>query len=141
MNRTSVFSAIDINRSLYALTETPLPEGAELDGENVLDTMLGQSKASRKAPIFFRRPPDRPGNDPKWGMGDNPDLAVRDGKWKFLINYDGSDPQLYDLETDAPESRNLADKFPEIVARLKKSLFEWNATLPKDAGDPSYEAN
>ncbi|MCB1231556.1 MAG: sulfatase-like hydrolase/transferase [Verrucomicrobiae bacterium] len=141
VNRTSVFSAIDINRSLYALTETPLPEGAELDGENVLDTMLGQSKASRKAPIFFRRPPDRPGNDPKWGMGDNPDLAVRDGKWKFLINYDGSDPQLYDLETDAPESRNLADKFPEIVARLKKSLFEWNATLPKDAGDPSYEAN
>jgi uncharacterized sulfatase len=132
-NNTSIFSAIDLNRSLYALTNTTVAEGNTLDGENVIDTILGKSKASRKAPIFFRRPPDRPG----FGHGldeDNPDLAVRDGKWKFLINYDGSTPQLYDLDNDAPESKNLASVHPEITARLKKAIFEWNKEVPADAG-------
>ena len=132
-NEESVFSAIDLNRSLYALTNTELPDGHELDGENVLDAILGKSGTSRKAPIFFRRPPDRPG----FGHGldeDNPDLAVRDGKWKLLINYDGSIPQLYDLDQDVAESKNLTAEHPDITARLKKALFEWNDKMPADAG-------
>ncbi|MDF1852435.1 MAG: sulfatase-like hydrolase/transferase [Verrucomicrobiales bacterium] len=137
-NDTAIFSAIDLNRSLYALTETPLPEGHELDGEDVLPAILGKAKEAREAPIFFRRPPDRPGNDKTWGMGDNPDLAVRDGKWKYLVNYDGNDPQLYDLNTDIAESKNLVTEKPKIAARLREAVFAWNATLPPDAGDPHY---
>lgn len=137
-NETAIFSAIDLNRSLYALTGTALPGDHELDGENVLDTLLGKSDEGRQSPIFFRRPPDRPGNDPKWGMGDNPDLAVRDGKWKFLINYDRSEPQLFDLDADIGETKNLVAENPEIAKRLEKALFDWNATMPADAGDPNY---
>lgn len=137
-NETAIFSAIDLNRSLYALTDTALPDDHELDGENVLDTILGKVDEGRQSPIFFRRPPDRPGNDPKWGMGDNPDLAVRDGKWKFLINYDRSEPQLFDLDADIAETKNLVAEHPEIAERLEKAIFEWNATMPADAGDPNY---
>ena len=132
-NHQSIFSAIDLNRSLYALTGTAVAAGHTLDGENVIDTLLGKSQASRTAPIFFRRPPDRPG----FGHGldeDNPDLAMRDGRWKFLINYDGSAPQLYDLDHDASESNNLAGEHPEIVVRLKETIFEWNERMPADAG-------
>ncbi len=137
VNEQSIFSAIDVNRSLYALTETPLPGKATLDGEDVTETLLGKSAEGRKAPIFFRRPPDRPG----FGHGlqeDNPDLAVRDGKWKFLINYDKSDPQLYNLDKDISESKNLVEKHPEVSDRLQKAIFEWNKNLPKDAGDPDF---
>lgn len=137
-NEESVFSAIDINRSLYTVTNTPLPEGHELDGEDLSDTLLGKAKDSREAPIFFRRPPDRPGDHPKWGMGNNPDLAVRHSKWKYLTNYDGSDPQLYDLVDDIAESRNLVEEHPEVAEKLKKALFEWNDSVPPDAGDPEY---
>lgn len=140
VNDTAIFSAIDLNRSLYALTGTDLPEGQELDGENVVDTILGKAEEGRKAPIVFRRPPDRPGFQ-RWGDEDNPDLAVRDGKWKFLINYDGSEPQLYNLEEDISESQNLAKQHPEVVAKLKAVIFEWNAEMPKDAGDPDYVAS
>ncbi|MEM7602129.1 MAG: sulfatase-like hydrolase/transferase, partial [Verrucomicrobiota bacterium] len=111
VNDTSIFSAIDLNRSLYALTGTPLPEGHELDGENVIDSMLGKSDSGRAAPLFFRRPPDRPGFQ-RWGDEDNPDLAVRDGKWKLLINYDESEPQLYDLNEDVSEAKNVAAEHP-----------------------------
>jgi arylsulfatase A-like enzyme len=139
INEESVFSTLDINRSLYTLAGADLPEGYTLDGDDLLDTLLGKSKQSRRAPLFFRRPPDRPGNHPKWGMGDNPDLAIRDGKWKFLINYDGSDSQLYDIVNDPSESRNLVSEFPEVAAALKGAVFQWNATMPIDAGDPSYK--
>ena len=138
VNDVSIFSAIDINRSLYALTSTELPSRSKLDGENLVGTILGNSKASREAPLCFRRPPDRPG----FGFGyeeDNPDLAVREGKWKFLINIDESDPQLYDLDNDIGESKNIVASHPDVVARLQKAVFEWNAKLPKDAGDPGFK--
>ncbi len=134
-NRESIFSAIDLNRSLYAIAGTKPVTG--LDGEDVSATLLGKSHASRKAPIFWRRPPDRPG----FGHGldeDNPDLAVRDGKWKYLVNHDGSDPQLYDLDKDAPESNNLASDHPETVTRLDKALRAWNAEMPVDGSHPDF---
>lgn len=151
-NEQSVFSAIDINRSLYELTHIPVPSGVTLDGEDVLETMLGKSQAGRQSPIFFRRPPDRPhvegGAEPRGKkqrtaaepiVVDAPDLAVRDGKWKFLINLDKSDPQLYDLSVDAGESGNVVDRHPDVAKRLERALFDWNATMPRDAGDPTYD--
>lgn len=140
VNEQSVLCALDVNRSLYTLTGTPLPEGATLDGEDVLDTLLGKIQKSRTAPIFFRRPPDRPGFGHGYDNEDNPDLAVRAGKWKFLINYDGSEPQLYDLESDVGETLNLVADHPEVAEDLKIALFEWNGTMPADAGDPSFQA-
>jgi uncharacterized sulfatase len=137
-NQQSMFGAIDLTRALYAITGTALPEGHTLDGEDISATLLGQSTQSRQQPLFFRRPPDRPGNDPKWGMGDNPDLAARQGLWKFLINYDGSHAELYHIIDDATESKNLIEQHPEVAQDLKKALLAWNASLPADAGDPKF---
>ena len=134
-NTTSVFSAIDLNRSLYALTST-IPS-TTLDGEDLSQTIIGKSKASRKAPLFWRRPPDRPGFSHGF-KEDNPDLAVREGSWKYLVNLDGSDPQLFDLPRDPGESRNLAAENPGIVKHLDKTVRDWNAGMPKDGSDPSY---
>ncbi len=133
-NEAAILCALDVNRSIYAITDTPLPENSVLDGEDLSDTLLGKATSGRKAPIFWRRPPDRPGTKEE----PNPDLALRDGKWKFHLNYDGSSPQLYDLQADVAETKNVANSHPEIVARLKKTLLDWNRPLPKDAGDPAY---
>lgn len=137
INATSIFSAIDLNRSLYDITGTPLPEGVVLDGEPVADALLGKSRDGKTLPLFFRRPPDRPGYID--GVEeDNPDLAIRHGKWKFLINYDGSDPQLYDLDADISESANLVVRHPGTVAEMRDAVFAWNRSMPRDAGDPEY---
>lgn len=130
-NRESVFAAIDLVPTLLELTDTPLPEGVEFDGEPLPDVLLGSSNASRTAPIFFRRPPDR---DAFYGNSDLPDLAMRDGPWKFLCEYDGSDPQLYNLQNDHGESTNLADEYPDVVARMSESLTAWHQSMPPDNG-------
>ncbi|MEW4486672.1 sulfatase-like hydrolase/transferase [Thalassoglobus sp. JC818] len=135
-NDQAVLSAIDVNRSLYEFAGISPDPDQRLDGENVMSTLLGQTKEGRQAPIFWRRPPDRPGQ----ANEDNPDLAVRDGKWKYLVNYNGSDPQLFDLKADASETTNLAETNPDVAKRLHAAVMNWNKELPADAGDPDWES-
>ncbi len=133
VDTTSVFSAIDIAPTLLTLTGTPFPDGVTFDGEALVETLLGDGP-SRMAPIFFRRPPDR---DSFYGVENLPDLAVRSGKWKLLCEYDGSNPELYDLQNDRSESTNVASDHPGVVTQLTKSLLDWHQTMPPDNG-PTY---
>lgn len=130
VDKESVFSAIDLVPTLLTLTKTPFPEGKVYDGESLVGTLLGEGR-SRKAPIFFRRPPDR---DSFYDDDDLPDLAVRSGKWKFLCEYDGSEPELYDMESDRGETNSAVAGHPEVVAELTAKLLGWNKTMPTDNG-------
>ncbi|MCW1921743.1 sulfatase-like hydrolase/transferase [Luteolibacter arcticus] len=132
LNDRSVFAAFDLAPSLLKLANADAPEGVAFDGEDVSETLLGKSEASRKAPVFWRRPPDRKvAGEPARRQ---PDLAVREGNWKLLCDYDGSQSQLYDLAADPAEGTDLAGKQPEIVARLSKAAVEWHGSLPADQG-------
>lgn len=130
-NTSSVFSAIDLTPSLLRLAKAEAPEGTLYDGEDVLETLLGRSTAGRKAEIYFRRPPDRKNF---YGFDQLPDLAVRQGPWKLLCDYDGSRTQLYNLESDPGEKNNLAADEPELVSSLTAKLTEWNQSMPQDNG-------
>ena len=121
-NETSVLAAIDLVPSLLELAGVPGQVGVACDGEDVLATLLGRSEASREAPLFFSRPPDRKSF---YGFDNLPDLAVRDGQWKLLCDYDGGGAQLYNLETDPGESRNLAPENPDITRHLIRQSAEW----------------
>ena len=130
VDRDSVFSAIDLVPTLLDLTHTPHPDGVTFDGESLPDTLLGRG-GSRQSPIMFRRPPDR---DAFYGDNDLPDLAVREGRWKLLCEYDGSDVELYDLTSDRGEKTNVAGSHQAVVDRLTESLVKWHKSLPKDNG-------
>ena len=45
--------------------------------------------------------------------------AVREGKWKAVKLAPGKATELYDLENDISESRNIADAHPDVVKRLE----------------------
>lgn len=131
IDRGSVFSAIDLVPTILDLTSTPHPDGVQFDGESLPDTLRGTGGGSRKAPIMFRRPPDR---DSFYGEKDLPDLAMREGKWKLLCEYDGTDPQLYDLEVDRGETTNVADQKAERVKAMSAKLIAWHESMPPDNG-------
>ncbi|OUW87375.1 MAG: hypothetical protein CBD74_01775 [Saprospirales bacterium TMED214] len=136
INTESILCAMDINASLYPITHVAPPADTELDGEPLPETLLGKSLASRSKPIFWRRPPDRPGDRHE----DNPDLAVRDGQWKLLVNFDGSKPQLFDLSVDMSEGKNLIKSHPDVAEKLLASIFQWNQSLPLDAAVPGFKS-
>jgi len=97
------------------------------DGEDVSDMLTGTARARTK-PIFWEW---RGGIAGKHRAYRPPTLAIRQGKWKFLVNPDGSKPELYDIPADGQEKNNLAGKHPEIAQRLKKKLLAWKKTIPK----------
>ena len=123
-NKTSVFSAIDLVPSLLEVTSTPYQK-ENYDGENLLLTLLGKSKASREKPLFFNRPPDRKSF---YGFDNLPDLAIRQGDYKLLCDYDGSRPELYNVELDPSESKNISEEKPDLVKSLSQKVTEWYQT-------------
>jgi arylsulfatase A-like enzyme len=131
VNTSSVFAAFDLVPSLLKIAGLASPPSIVFDGQSLPDVLLGKSEASRSLPLFFRRPPDR-AMLPR--EGDLPDLAVRDGKWKLLCEYDGSRPQLYNLETDPGETTNLASQHSELVERLAAAVLAWHRSMPPDEG-------
>ncbi len=132
-NQTSVFAAFDLVPSMLSLANVAIPDGVRFDGENVAPVLLGKSTASRSAPIYWRRPPDRKNWLPHFAEP-QPDLAVRDGDWKFLCEYDGSKPRLYNVTTDQAESLNLAAQNPDVVSRLTAAVEAWHSSVPPDNG-------
>jgi uncharacterized sulfatase len=129
-NEDNYFCALDIPRSLANIAGVKVSNDVGLDGEDVSATLLGLQRRSRTMPIYWRRPPDRPGTKHE----DYPDLAMREGRWKLLCEYDGSDPQLYDLVADRSETTNLAEAQKEIVMKMFEKLAEWNQAMPVDRG-------
>ena len=72
-----------------------------------------------------------------------PMLAIRDGKWKLLMNPDRSRIELYDIPRDPTELDNVADQNPDIVRKLSERLLKWQEMLPagpidKEAGSNAY---
>jgi arylsulfatase A-like enzyme len=130
-NRMSHFATIDLTPTLLAIAGVSSPPDIAFDGVSMRETLLGRSEASRDRPLFFRRPPDRA----SFSGDDNlPDLAVRDGRWKLLCTYDGSSPQLYDLDADPSEKNNLASTHSAETARLTAAVVAWHRSLPADNG-------
>lgn len=50
--------------------------------------------------------------------------AIRKGKWK-LVALPGQKWELYDIENDRLESKDLATEKPEVVTELEKAYQEW----------------
>ena len=113
--------------SLLEFTGLQPEKKSVLDGENMIETILGKSTESRKAPIFYSRPPDRKNY---YGIENLPDLAVRDGNWKLLCDYDGGRPELYQIVNDSGEKHNLAETYPDIVKKLTDKVVSWYQSMP-----------
>ena len=73
-------------------------------------------------------------------MGNRLAGAVREGKWKMIRNYDDGSLELYDLQDDLSEKRNLAKQSPQVAKRLNQKLSQWlketNAPMPTLESNP-----
>jgi len=135
-------SHLDLFPTVAALAGAALPTGVTLDGADLTTLLLGTgARAARPLYHYFGYQPQ----------------AVRDGKWKLLLQVETrpeprpvslwwehnpagfnsqhrllTAPELYDLEADIGETKNLAASHPEIVARLTSHMRDFDAALQRD---------
>lgn len=119
---TSEMSAIDVSPTICRFAGVPIED--DLDGLDRGDVLLGKN-SSRAKPIFWQY--GHPHAILKGGKQEHqsPTFAMRDGRWKFLVNPDGSEAQLFDLEADEGETTNLLSKQPKRVAAMAAQVSAW----------------
>lgn len=139
VNNETVLCSIDLFPTICALAGVEPRTGEyELDGLDFSKTFLGKQDTKRKSPMFWEfgqhfvgKP--LPGNAYQTR---SPNICMRDGDWKLLVNYDGTMTELYNLADDKYETTNVAEKYPEITGKMKKQAIEWyNDSFRKHAGE------
>lgn len=128
---TSVIAGVDWLPTLMELAGEDSAQSAALDGESVWDILQGKSR-ERQRPLFWQWR-FRIAGEP---FHHSPQLAVRDQRWKFYMNPNGSRQELYDMSVDLTQLNNVADKHPDVVARLSQQLLAWSKELPSGPADP-----
>jgi N-acetylglucosamine-6-sulfatase len=121
---TNVVANIDIAPTLLQAAGLRAPEQT-MDGRSFLPLAQGKSAPWRDALLY----------EYYWerNFPQTPTLhAVRGDRYKY-IRYQGiwDTDELYDLQADPGETKNLAAAQPTIVERLKQAVFAWNNTLPR----------
>jgi len=141
INDATVVSSVDYFATICALVGVQPPADAAFDGSDMSRAWLG-SNAARPTPLFWEYGRSLTGYlYPRPDPNDkSPNVAVRDGNLKFLINADGTHGELYDLATDPKETKNLAAEKPADAARLQALALKWRQSLPHLANPPPATA-
>lgn len=117
---------LDLAPTLLELLEVqPDPPVQQFQGESLADVFDGKPVSPR--PIFIE---SRDGQ-----------CAVRNGRWKFIDDPRTPKPrtpivareQLYDLQADPMETRNLVEERPQIRQELRSLLARWKSIVAKTA--------
>ena len=112
---------VDVVPTLIDLCGVPAPQGVKFDGRSIRPLLEG--KASLKDGSW----PDRilvtdsqRVKDPiKWRKS-----AVMTNRWRL-----NNQNELYDMDADPGQKENVAEKYPEVAARLQGFYEDWWAEL------------
>lgn len=106
--------SIDLFPTLVAAAGGP-PSPA-VDGISLLPALRGETLQNR--PLFWHYPHYS-------NQGGIPAGAIREQQYKLIERYEDGRVQLYDLQADIGERRDLAAEQPERVASMRAKLHAW----------------
>ncbi len=113
-----------------------LGTGEALDGESLVPLLRGGDKLQRDS-LFFHYP------NYAWHGSNRLGGAIREARYKLIERFDDGSVELFDLEKDIGETRDLSRQLPEVAGRLTKKLRAWRRKVgaemprpaPTNAGD------
>lgn len=119
---------MDIHATILEAANLKTDPSNTPDGISLLPMFNGESRLDRKS-IYFHYP--NYAFHKKNRMGS----AIRSGDYKLINFYDDDSAELYNLEDDISESRDLSKEMPEKTQKLRRELETWlkqtNASQPK----------
>ncbi|MBC8326243.1 MAG: sulfatase-like hydrolase/transferase [Verrucomicrobia subdivision 3 bacterium] len=128
VDKTSIFSAVDLLPTFCEIAGAKLPSAYRPDGISQVATLKGKGNALRDKPLYWKTVAPWPAQKTK------PDhwvsYAIVSKQWKLVANRDLKHIELYDLVADPLEKINLKDKHPQHAMHLKQMLADWQKSLP-----------
>lgn len=116
--------------------ETPRTVGSLVELRQITPTILDAAgrppvegvSAESLLPLILD--PDEAREGERYAVAESPrEVAVLSGRWKLVAARDGSSFELYDLQEDPWETRNLALEERRTLAKLRAYLDEWKSAL------------
>lgn len=104
-----------------------------LDGTSILPVLIGNSIEERS--LFFHFPIYLQAYNPNKDEGRDllyrtrPGSVIIDGKWKLHQYFEDNGIELYNLDTDLGERKNLANYNPEKASELFEKLNRWRKQI------------
>jgi len=108
---------LDIMPTICDVLDIDLPADRVYDGKSLLPLIQGKQEELLHEYLFWD------GNEGHW--------AVRNGNWKLVKNRKGV-IELFDLQTDVGEIKDISRQHPDIVTRLLERYKNWRSAM----GDP-----
>jgi arylsulfatase A-like enzyme len=132
----TVLEAVDIFPTLCAVAHASLPTGPAFDGEDMTEALLNKPVGRTKTIFWEYGRKSKFFNYPGPPLDRSPHIAIREGKWKLLVNDHGASTELYDIEADPNEMISLTQQEPETTQRLQAEALAWRRSLPKLSAAP-----
>jgi len=114
----SLTAHVDILPTLIELCGLELDGAIAFDGRSLAPQMRGETEQLAERTLFIHLQPDQP---EKWR-----DCVVMRGSWR-LIN----GTELYDLDSDKAQQRDVSAAHPHVLARLRGEYETWWYSLQK----------
>ena len=105
------FNLTDIFATAAEIIKSELPQDAAEDSISLLPVLQGKEKPIREA-VFIQ------------GNGKDSAIAVCSGRWKLIVRSEkeGKSYELYDLDNDQGETKNVTNENLEITQKLAAAL-------------------
>ena len=111
-----LMTAMDLFPTFARLAGAEIPSDRTIDGKDIWPVLTADAATPHEA--FF------------YHQGETL-AAVRSGKWK-LHRKDGKPGELYDLQADPGESRNVIRENPSVVKRLLQHMVDFEKEIAED---------
>jgi arylsulfatase A-like enzyme len=126
---TSVAASVDFLPTLLTVSGATARTG-DTDGQDFSGALFGRALV-RSRPLFWEYGRNTNFFDfPKNPRERSPNVAMRDGPWKLLVNADASGTELYNVVTDPKEIQDVATQKPDLVRDMTKAALTWRKSLP-----------
>ena len=125
-----------------------VPEQQLADGVDLMPLWTGQTDQLDDRSLFWHFPAYLQGKDYRGARDQHfrarPFGIIRQGHWKLIEHFEDGQLELFNLQEDLGESRNVADQHPELTKRLAQALKNWrneiDAPVPHEL-NPKYQGN
>lgn len=124
IDSTTAIASVDILPTFTEIAGVSLPEDFKPDGQSIVNAMKGkpfmrdktiywQWKYSRDLPYF-------------WASS-----GIEEDNWRLLVNEESGKLELYNLNNDWAEQKDVSASHPDMVDQLLIKIKEWEKTLPE----------